>query len=209
MAEALVSLVLEQLASILVAHTDAEVKLVVGVKDEVKKLTSNFRAIKAVLEDAENRQVKENSVTEWLENLKDASYEIEDVLNEWNTEIQKLQMKIGEDENASDAQKKKVCSLIPCYRFSPRHIVKRRDIANKFRNLNMTLDNNARMKDEFRFSLAESTRRLEQPKTTSFTDLSKVHGRDQDKNKIVDLLLSESSQGVDSLPLISLVGMGG
>lgn len=110
MDEALVSLVLQQLASIFVEQAKAEVNLVEVVEDEVKKLTSNFTAIKASIEDAENRQVKENAVRGWLDKLKDISYDIHDVLDEWNTALHKLHMK--KIENASKFEKK-VRSLIP------------------------------------------------------------------------------------------------
>ena len=81
MAEAVVSTILGQLASVIHQHVEEEVRLVVSVDEEVKKLTSNFQAIVSVLEDAECKQVKEKAVGEWLDKLKDVSYDIEDVLD--------------------------------------------------------------------------------------------------------------------------------
>ncbi|XP_031260888.1 putative disease resistance protein RGA3, partial [Pistacia vera] len=69
-----------------------EVKLVVGVDNEVKSLRSNLEAIEAVLVDAEERQVKEKTVRLWLDRLKHASYDIEDVLDEWNYATLKQQI---------------------------------------------------------------------------------------------------------------------
>ena len=37
--------------------------------------------------DAEQRQVTETAVRLWLEKLKDVSYDVDDVLDEWNTSI--------------------------------------------------------------------------------------------------------------------------
>jgi hypothetical protein len=45
MADALVFVVLEQLSSIINEKVGQEVRLVVGVDNEVEKLASNFRAI--------------------------------------------------------------------------------------------------------------------------------------------------------------------
>ncbi|KAJ6862045.1 hypothetical protein NC652_039010 [Populus alba x Populus x berolinensis] len=59
MVDALVSVVLEQLSSIFIEEVQREVRLVVGVKSEVKKLASNFQAIQVVLADAEERQLKD------------------------------------------------------------------------------------------------------------------------------------------------------
>ncbi|KAB5513723.1 hypothetical protein DKX38_027629 [Salix brachista] len=71
MADALVSVVLEQLSSIIAQEVQHEVRLVTGVKNEVRKLESNFKAIQAVLADAEQRQLKEESIKRWMGQLKD------------------------------------------------------------------------------------------------------------------------------------------
>ncbi|KAL6134298.1 hypothetical protein ACLB2K_066530 [Fragaria x ananassa] len=110
MAEALVSVLLEQLASIIHQLVEQHVKLVVNVEKDVANLTHNFRAIEAVLKDAEERQVKEASVKLWLDDLKDVSNEMEDVLDDWNTEILRLHIEKKEKEesgNAVDTTKKK------------------------------------------------------------------------------------------------------
>ncbi|KAL5757613.1 hypothetical protein ACOSP7_020224 [Xanthoceras sorbifolium] len=99
MAEAVVSTILGQLASVLQQQVEEKVRLVVGVDEEVRKLISNFQAVESVLEDAECKQVKEKAVGDWLDKLRDVSYDIEDVLAEWNTASQKL--RIMEDEHAS------------------------------------------------------------------------------------------------------------
>ena len=44
--------------------------------------------------------------------------------------------------------------------------------------------------------------------STSFVDVSKICGRDKEKNSVVSKLLCESSEGQD-LHILSLVGMGG
>ena len=44
------------------------------------------------LNDAEKRQVKEKPVKLWIDKLKDVSYDVEDVLDEWNTAILKSEI---------------------------------------------------------------------------------------------------------------------
>ncbi|XP_020414598.1 putative disease resistance protein RGA3 isoform X3 [Prunus persica] len=113
MAEALISVLLEQLASIIQKQVEQEVTLIVGVEKEVAKLSHNFKAIQVVLEDAEERQVKELNVKYWLERLKDVSYEMDDVLDEWSTEILKQQIQKQEAGNAGSTSttKKAINSL--------------------------------------------------------------------------------------------------
>ncbi|KAH9685076.1 hypothetical protein KPL70_013812 [Citrus sinensis] len=90
MVDAIVSPLLELLICFAVEVVKQQVKLVVGVKQEVKKLTSHLQAIQDVLNDAEQRQVKEEFVRLWLGRIKDISYDIEDVLDEWITVRRKL-----------------------------------------------------------------------------------------------------------------------
>ncbi|KAF9610005.1 hypothetical protein IFM89_019645 [Coptis chinensis] len=74
MAEAIVSVVIDQLASVIGKELEQEVRLVVGVRKEVKKLETNLTLIKAVLEDAEKKEIHENAVKIWLEDLKDVIF---------------------------------------------------------------------------------------------------------------------------------------
>lgn len=64
----------------------------VGVDRQVENIRSNLKAIHALLEDAEKRQVKEASVRDWLDKLKDVSYKMDHVLDEWNTGILKQEI---------------------------------------------------------------------------------------------------------------------
>ena len=78
------------------------IRLVVGVDEEVRKLEGNLRTVHAVLNDAEKRQVMDEAVKLWLKKLEDVSYEMDDVLDEWNTAIIKLEIEKREEENAEN-----------------------------------------------------------------------------------------------------------
>ena len=140
MAGALVSTLLEQLGSIAFREAEQEIKLVVGVDTEVRKLEGNLRIIRAVLDDAEKRQLKENAVKLWLEKLKDTSYEMDDVLDEWNTALIKSEIEKEEEENAENepiVKKKKVCPSIPSPSYLFGQVKKlglRHDISHKIKN---------------------------------------------------------------------------
>ena len=113
MTDSLISVLLDQLASIIAREAEQEISLVVGVDEEIQRLEDNLRTVHAVLDDAEKKQVKERAVSLWLEKLKEVSYEMDDVLDEWNTAMIKLEIeKKVEDENAeNDTDVKKVCSF--------------------------------------------------------------------------------------------------
>ncbi|XP_023927334.1 disease resistance protein RGA2-like isoform X2 [Quercus suber] len=106
MAESIVSSLLEQFASITFQEAEQEIRLVIGVDEEVRKLEGNLRTIQAVLDDAEKRQLKEEAVKLWLKRLKDVSYEMDDVLDEWNTAMIKSEIEKQEKSESSPILKK-------------------------------------------------------------------------------------------------------
>ncbi|KAH9688997.1 hypothetical protein KPL70_015302 [Citrus sinensis] len=214
MVDAIISPLLEQLISVAVEEAKEQVRLVTGVGKEVKKLTSSLRAVQAVLHDAEKRQVKEETVRLWLDQLRDACYDMEDVLGEWNTARLKLQID-GVDDHLNDAlvPKKKVCSLFPAAScFARKPLVLRRDIALKIKEINETLDDIAKQRDMFGFAVnvIKSNERADQrvPSISSI-DESEIFGREKEKNELVNRLLCESSEERKGPRIISLVGMGG
>ncbi|GAV92673.1 NB-ARC domain-containing protein [Cephalotus follicularis] len=196
MADPLVSAIMEQLVSISLKQAEQQVRLVVGVDKQVEKLTSNLQAIQGVLEDAERKQVKEVSVAQWLCKLKDVSYEIDDVLDEWNTSILKLQI-------VGAKPKWKVCFLW-CARVPMRH-----KIAVDIEKVSESLDDINNEKSNFNFNVSTSVEHVvERNISVSVIDKSEVCGRGEEVEKIVGMLLGESSEG-PPLHIISIIGMGG
>uniref|UniRef100_A0A2N9IJI2 Rx N-terminal domain-containing protein n=1 Tax=Fagus sylvatica TaxID=28930 RepID=A0A2N9IJI2_FAGSY len=205
MARALVSGITQQLGSFITS----EFKLTASVKEEIQKLESKFRTIQAVLNDAEKRQVKEEAVKLWLDKLKDVSYEMDDVLDEWNTAMIKAAIAKEEEEEkaeTSTAKKRKVWPLIPSFNFS---ILQHRDIAHKIKELNEKLDEIIKEREMYGFELTGAIEVVERPKTTSFVDVSEICGRDNVKGDLVSILLGKGSEEERSPHVISLVGMGG
>nr|XP_011470607.1 PREDICTED: putative disease resistance protein RGA1 [Fragaria vesca subsp. vesca] len=116
MAGVLVDVVLERLATLALDKVERELKLVGGVKQEIKNLTKKLIAIRAVLEDAEQRQVMEASVKLWVDELNDVSFDMDDVLDEWITRVEKhqLEKQATEGANAVVATKKKKWMRVVC-----------------------------------------------------------------------------------------------
>ncbi|XP_021813075.1 putative disease resistance protein RGA3 [Prunus avium] len=114
MADALISMLLERLASTTYEYIEEGVKLALNVKEDVEKFTRTLQVIRAVLEDAEQRQVTDQAVKIWLDELKDISYQMVDVLDEWNTDILKQQVEKQESEGDPNAlvTKKKIAKAI-------------------------------------------------------------------------------------------------
>ncbi|XP_020411507.1 putative disease resistance protein RGA4 isoform X1 [Prunus persica] len=216
MAEALLSVVLEQLVSLTRKQIEEEVRLVVNVDREVENLIFHFNAIQAVLQDAEERQVKEANVRNWLRNLEDVSYDINDVLDEWNTELLKHQIEKEEEKEGKNVAltKRKVCFFIPspsvCFG-SIGKVIMRRDIAVRIKEINEKLSEIAILRKNYNFleNTIRATEKLERVETSSFVQVSSIIGREEEKNRLMSMLLSESSQQGKSPFVIPIVGMGG
>ncbi|XP_031259568.1 putative disease resistance protein RGA4 [Pistacia vera] len=201
MAETIISGVLGQLNSIIGQQILQEVKLVVGVDKEVKKLTSNLEAIEAVVFDVEERQVKEKTVRLWLDWLKHTSYDIDDVLDEWNYAMLKQQI-----EGAASVPKKKVCFFFPSSCFSFKQMSLLHDIEIKIKEVNEHLDDIEKQKDMYNFKVSRGVGKSDRVQSTSFIDVSNIYGRVEDKNTLV-YMLCESSEHHPHI--ISIIGMGG
>ncbi|RVW70984.1 putative disease resistance protein RGA3 [Vitis vinifera] len=173
MADALVSIVLERLALVIQWQIQRELRLLVGAENDVQKLTNTLRNIRAVLLDAEKRQVKDEAVKIWLEDLKGLAYDMDNVLDEWSSSILKVQIQ-GVDNALT--HKKKVCSCIPFPCFPIRGIHLCHDIALKIGEINRRLDVIAQEKDRYNFNFISGMEEPERPNTTSFIDVPEVQG---------------------------------
>nr|DAD32446.1 TPA_asm: hypothetical protein HUJ06_011297 [Nelumbo nucifera] len=203
MADGLISIFLGKLVSIIQQDIQEELRLVTGVREDVEKLSRTLRSIQAVLKDAEERQVKDNLVKVWLENLKDIAYDTDDVLDEWSTKI--LMLKEVRPNN----------NLLSCC-FWFKQVGLHRDIGLKIKKINKRLDEITSEEDKFNFK-SSSNVNTEEPinrpqirQTSSLIDVSITVGRNSEKELIVSKLLTEGSwQETTSVPIISIVGMGG
>ncbi|XP_030964872.1 putative disease resistance protein RGA3 [Quercus lobata] len=214
MADAILIELFKEVGSFVFQVAKQEIESLVGFDEEVQKLQGNLRMIKAKLDDAEERHaVKQRTEKLWLEQLQNQYYEMDDILDTWNTariraEIEKEEGKPA-DTNASAVVKKKVCSFIPspscCFNLPLRH-----DVGHKIRKLNEKLDMVFKDKATYGIDFNRQPDVVERPTTTSFVDVSQIIGRDIYRDYLLKNLLGEGSQEeTNSYCVISLVGLGG
>ncbi|KAF9610065.1 hypothetical protein IFM89_019905 [Coptis chinensis] len=203
MAEAILSAVLDQLASLIRNEVEQKVRLVVGVREELNTLDTHLTLIKAVLEDAEKKEIHDKAVKVWLGQLKDVMYDAEDVLDEWNTRI----LISANGPHVANRVRSYLLSLCACFKHvGVRHAIV---IAHRIKDIREVLDKIALSKD--RLGLVQSHSH-EEPRqfTSSVVDVSKVFGRDHDKQEILSMLCKTSQQETQvRIPILSIVGTGG
>ncbi|KAM2614141.1 hypothetical protein TB2_028797 [Malus domestica] len=213
MADAIVSVLLERLASATFHYIEDKVENVLNVKKYVQEFTSNLKAIQAVLQDAERRQVEDESVRNWLDSLKDISYQMGDVLDEWNYDILRQQVEKQERESAAAlVPEKKVRFSVSsgCFCFGQvSQVFIRHDIAARIKELNESLTLIYKQRKMYGFHIEKGTQRLERRITSSFVDVSNIFGRENEKDVLITKLLTDSSEQGRGTLIIPIVGMGG
>ncbi|KAL1060928.1 hypothetical protein V6Z11_1Z059200 [Gossypium hirsutum] len=176
-----------------------ELELAGSLKTEVASLESTLTTIQAVLQDAEEKQWKSEAIKNWLVKLKQAAYDLEAVLEDFNTEALSRSLH-------TDAR-----SQVTTF-FSLRNpLLFRLDMARKFKNVREKLDAIAGEKSKFhlREGVGEAEiERNEDRKTSSLVKESEVLGRADEKEKIVSMLLCNESHH-DDLSVYAICGMGG
>ena len=86
MADTILIELFKEVGSIVFQVAKQEIKSLVGVDEEVQKLQDRLGFIKAMLDDAEERHaMKQRTEKLWLEQLQNLYYEMDDIVDTWNT----------------------------------------------------------------------------------------------------------------------------
>ncbi|XP_073104320.1 putative disease resistance protein RGA4 [Elaeis guineensis] len=170
-----------------------------GMEEKLEKLERTLSVIQSILGDAENRQVKDPAVKRWLAALKDAAYEADDILDEFNVEAMRRKTQIQIDMS------KKVRSFFSLH--NP--VWFRFKMGQKLKEIVQKIDEIAAERIRFGFTVTTQPQNRDRPQTHSYVDESNVIGREVDKEKIVKLLLDhDRNQNVAVLPIVAMGGVG-
>ncbi|XP_045827553.1 putative disease resistance protein RGA3 isoform X2 [Trifolium pratense] len=188
MAEALLGVAFENLMALL----QNEFSTISGISSKAQKLSTNLNLIKVVLEDAEKKQVTNCSIKVWLQQLKDAVYVLDDILDECSIESNRLK--------GSSSLK-------------PKNIIFRHNIGNRLKEITSRFDEIADRKNKFLLQDGVTVKEMtvevaEWRQTSSIIAEPKVYGREDDKEKIVEFLLNQERDS-NSLSVYPIFGLGG
>ncbi|KAL8043328.1 hypothetical protein ABFX02_09G113200 [Erythranthe guttata] len=216
MVDAIVSVVVERLAATLEEKVRNEVNLVRGVENEIRNLSEDLKKVRYVLEDAEKKGYKDKSVKDWLTRLENTTYEMDDVLDEWNYSVLKFRIEQSDDHADVVPPKKKVWSSFvpsPCLCF--KKVITRHEIALKIEQVKTRLD--LILAEQVRFGFHEIKSQPNEPshqslrvQTTSLIDLEEVCGRKDESENLVSKLVGGGGRGEElDVCVLSIVGTGG
>uniref|UniRef100_A0A6P3ZR21 disease resistance protein RGA2-like n=1 Tax=Ziziphus jujuba TaxID=326968 RepID=A0A6P3ZR21_ZIZJJ len=173
-----------------------------GHKKKFEKLENTMSLLEAVIQDAEAKQINSRQIEHWLERLEDAVYEVDSLLDEFQTEALRSQAMPGNETT------KKVRTFLS----NSNRIAFQVKMGIKLRKVRKTLKG---IKDDSVFGmltqlpLEPDTEHANNRETHSFVRDEEVIGRDEDKMNIIKLLLGSDSQDKDNVSFLPIVGMGG
>ncbi|XP_044508295.1 putative disease resistance protein RGA1 isoform X1 [Mangifera indica] len=200
MAETIVSVIAEKLLSKLISFTSNQVSLAWGVKNDVQELVDTLNIIKAVLLDAEEKQIHNQNLRVWLGKLKEVCYDVEDILDD--VEVEDLRKQVVNHQSITRKVRHFFSSSNPvAFHFILGHKIK--EIKKRLAKI-IADKNNFTLFEKIGSNHVISWER----ETHSFVHGSDVIGRDKDKEMIIDFLL-RPSDGHENLSVIPIVGIGG
>ncbi|KAG2669020.1 hypothetical protein I3760_14G015400 [Carya illinoinensis] len=164
-----------------------------------RKLKTAMRSVNAVLADAEEKQLTDPLVKDWVDDLKDVLFDAEDILEEIATEA--LQRKL-DAESSTTVEKALDCISNT---FLDTFV---NEVEPKMEEVLDRLEDLTKQKDCMGLKVGVGGKQHPEQVLTSYVSESDTFGRNEDNNKIIDLLLSSDESGNERC-VIAIVGMGG
>ncbi|KAH0642832.1 hypothetical protein KY289_033806 [Solanum tuberosum] len=183
MAEAFLRILLENITSFI----QGELGLLLGFENEFENISSRFSTIQAVLEDAQEKQLKDKAIKNWLQKLNAAVYKVDDLLDE--CKAARLEQ-----------------SRLGCHH--PKAIVFRHKIGKRIKEMMEKLDAIAKERTDFHLHEKIIERQVARPETGPVLTEPQVYGRDKEEDEIVKILINNVSNAQE-LSVLPILGMGG
>ncbi|XP_056162317.1 putative disease resistance protein RGA4 isoform X2 [Syzygium oleosum] len=193
----------EKIVAYLVPQAIETVGKLWGIKHELKVLGDTISTIQAVLDDAEKQYYQSRQIQGWLEKLKDAFYDAQDVLEEVNIEALRRELR-GHSEISKEVRT--FFSSSNQLAFKLKMSYKVRAVREKIEAIEA--DRKFHLDERSVDSRVERQWRKRE-ETHSFISEGDIKGRDDDKTTVINFLLdSNVKENVSILPIVGIGGLG-
>ncbi|KAJ4760944.1 Disease resistance protein RGA2 [Rhynchospora pubera] len=191
-----------------------------GLKEDIEKLDRKLRWIQATVEEVENREIHDEAVKLWLQELKCLAGDAEDVLDECHYEILRCQLEVKPAGRAvlsgqvtHSISNSAIINYVSSYLSDSVSL----EMGEKISQINSRFDEIARDREALRLTNEDGMRRVGIPSinlssTSHLLSKDGIFGRSHDKEEIINLLCSgvlEDDEIKYQLKVIPILGMGG
>ncbi|KAJ7949315.1 Disease resistance protein [Quillaja saponaria] len=168
----------------------------------LRKLKITLLSINAVLDDAEEKQIRNQYVKDWVDELKDAVFDAEDLLDEIDTQVSQQEL----EAELTSGQVQHFSTSISSDSFNSIN----NEIESKIQEVLDHLEYLAEQKDVLglKHGVSIAGKVSQRLPSTSLVDETKIYGRDSDKDAIMKLLLSDDVNG-SRFSVTAILAMGG
>ncbi|KAJ0810947.1 putative virus X resistance protein-like, coiled-coil [Helianthus annuus] len=214
MGDAAVSALVRDVLGRLTTQLIKEFALFRGFKNDILRLKKDFEEIRAVLEDAEEKHIKEKAVELWLQRLRSASFNVENVLDDISTEalLRSLHKEIDIERGIKIGIKYKVRASFSKFKFRVR-------AAHKVKAIRTKLDDIASRRFELNLISNDTSHEdvgvegeMPNRETSSLIlDSSKILGRDEEVEMVTRTICNKDIGKYDNgeIRVYGIWGMGG
>ncbi|XP_031260362.1 putative disease resistance RPP13-like protein 1 [Pistacia vera] len=160
----------------------------------------------AVLRDAKEKQLTDRAVKLWLDNLQDLAYDIDDIVDEFATEALRRELMAKNQPGTS-----KVRNLIPSFFTGLRF---NRSLDSRIKIFTNRLEELCKQRNELGLlpipGRPSSAAAQQRPLSTSVPTEPVVYGRDEDKARILGMLLGDEPSYANFcvIPIVGMAGVG-
>ncbi|XP_048444605.1 putative disease resistance RPP13-like protein 1 [Pyrus x bretschneideri] len=171
-----------------------------GVTKKLDKWRAVLSAIGGVLSDAEEKQLTEDAIKLWLDDLRDLAYDVEDMLDKFATQMLKRMIE-GRDQACTS---NKVRNSLFKIKFNW-------DMNSEMKKITERLQDISERKDKFGLKdIGTSAKESRSLPSSGVLDEKLLVGRDGDKGRIIELLSRKYEHaGAVNFGIVAIVGMAG
>ncbi|MFQ6653496.1 hypothetical protein Gotur_024872, partial [Gossypium turneri] len=181
---------------------------------QLKQWQSILPDIQAVLDDAEEKQIKNKGVKKWLEDLQDLAYDVDDILDEFAYEELRLKLKKSQAQASTSKARKLIPTCCTCSNFTPTSFLFKNSMIPKVKQITARLNSLTTQRSSLGLSeiLSQApTSKGKQPRLQPTSVLDGVVdyvGRHKEKTEMIEFLKGDNSNGVSVLSIVGMGGMG-
>ncbi|XP_078150583.1 putative disease resistance protein RGA3 [Carex rostrata] len=172
-----------------------------GIERDLDRLERLLKRIQATLYDSRKREIRDESVKLWLKEIKTVAYEVEDILDECQYELLRHQIEESEGATSYGTEMKCFEGIISGEMAKKiKGVIDRFDEISRDREVLCLREDDGERRDRVWTVLMP---------TSHMVNETAVFGRDEDKRRVLDFVLSGNREGTNHTSVISIVGMGG